>query len=233
MNVLIVHAHHEPRSFNAAMTAQACETLGASGHDVVVSDLYAMRFDPVSGRHNFTTVKDPNFLRQQDEEAYASAHDGFAADVQAEMDKLLACDVLILQFPLWWFGLPAILKGWVDRVFAEGRVFGNGRMYERGVFAGKRALCALTTGGRGPLYADGGLHGSLEQNLYPIHHGVLAFTGFSVVRPFVAHAPHRMSEAERAERLAAYAAYLRRLDAQPLVDFAAGQGRHASPLVEA
>jgi NAD(P)H dehydrogenase (quinone) len=221
VNVFIVHAHHEPQSFNAAMTRQAQHALGQAGHEVVVSDLYGMGFDPVSDRRNFTTVKDAAFLRQQDEEAWASEHDGFAADVQAEMDKLFWCDTLILQFPLWWFGLPAVLKGWVDRVFAEGRVFGNGRMYERGVFAGKRALCALTTGGRGPLYAEDGLHGSLAQNLYPVHHGILAFTGFSVLAPFVAHAPHRMSDDERAAELAAYAAYLRDLDAQPRVAFRA------------
>ncbi len=221
MKVFIVHAHHEPRSFNAAMTRQAQHTLAQAGHQVVVSDLHAMGFDPVSDRRNFTTVRDPAFLRQQDEEAYASAHDGFAPDIQAEMDKLFACDVLILQFPLWWFGLPAMLKGWVDRVFAEGRVFGNGRMYERGVFAGKRAMCAVTTGGREPLYAEDGLHGSLERNPYPVHHGMLAFTGFSVVRPFAVHAPHRMTDEERETHLGAYGQRLLALENAPLIRFPA------------
>lgn len=204
MRVFIVHAHHEPQSFNAALTAQAREALLAAGHEVVVSDLYAMGFDPVSGRRNFTTVKDPAFLRQQDEEAYASEHDGFAPDIQAEMDKLFWCDALILQFPLWWFGLPAILKGWVDRVFAEGRVFGGGRMYARGVFRGKRAMCSVTTGGKAPMYAEDGPHGSIERNLYSVHHGVLGFTGFSVDEPFVAHAPHRMTAEERDQALLEY-----------------------------
>jgi NAD(P)H dehydrogenase (quinone) len=230
VNVFVVHAHHEPQSFNAAMTRQARETLTAAGHQVVVSDLYAMGFDPVSDRRNFTTVRDAAFLRQQDEEAYASEHDGFAPDVQSEMDKLFACDVLILQFPLWWFGLPAILKGWVDRVFAEGRAFGGGRMYERGVFAGKRAMCAVTTGGRAPLFADDGPHGSLERNLYPVHHGILAFTGFSVVRPFAVHAPHRMSEDERTAHLAAYRDRLLSLQTAPQVRFGA---EHPEPCAAA
>src|SRR5262245_58457416 len=127
MRIFIVHAHHEPTSFNGAMTREATVSLPAAGHEVVVSDLYAIGFDPVSDRRNFLTVKAPERLKQQDEEAYASERDGFAADIQAEMDKLVWCDVLILQFPLWWLGLPAILKGWVDRVFAVGRAYGVGK----------------------------------------------------------------------------------------------------------
>lgn len=73
------------------------------------------------------------------------------------MDKLFWCDALILQFPLWWFGLPAILKGWVDRVFASGRrIYGGGKWYDRGVFAGKRAMCSVTIGGPPPIYSDRG-----------------------------------------------------------------------------
>ena len=116
MRVFIVHAHHEPGSFNGALTREACAALAAAGDEVVVSDLYAMGFDPVSDRRNFTTVRDPRRLKQQDEESHASANGGFVAELQAEMDKVAWCDALVLQFPLWWLGLPAILKGWVDRV---------------------------------------------------------------------------------------------------------------------
>jgi len=115
MRVFIVDAHPEPQSFNSAMTREATHALRAAGHDVDISDLYAMGFNPVSDRRNFVTVHNPEYYRQQSEEAYAAAHEGFAPDIQAEMDKLFRCDVLILQFPLWWFGLPAILKGWIDR----------------------------------------------------------------------------------------------------------------------
>jgi NAD(P)H dehydrogenase (quinone) len=57
------------------------------------------------------------------------------------MDKLFWCDALILQFSLWWLGMPAILKGWVDRVLAAGgRVYGGGLWRDRGVFVAKRAM---------------------------------------------------------------------------------------------
>ncbi len=205
MRVFIVHAHHEPESFNGALTRAALSALSSAGHEVRVSDLHAMRFDPVSDRRNFVTVKDAGRLRQQAEEAYAAEHDGFAPDIQAEMDKLFWCDVLILQFPLWWFGLPAILKGWVDRVFASGgRIYGGGKWYDRGVFAGKRAMCSVTVGGAAPIYSEHGLNGPLEAIMFPIQHGILYFTGFSVIEPFIVHAPARLSDAERRMYLARY-----------------------------
>src|SRR5690349_18535419 len=198
MKVFIVHAHPEPMSFNGAMTRAATSALRGAGHEVAVSDLYAMAFDPVSGRHNFTTVSDPKVYRQQTEEAHAAAHDGFAAELQHEMDKLFWCDALILQFPLWWFGLPAILKGWIDRVFASsGRIYGGGKWYDRGVFVGKRAMCSVTIGGEEPFYSERGLNGPISEILFPINHGTLYFTGFTVIEPFVVHAPARKTEDER------------------------------------
>jgi NAD(P)H dehydrogenase (quinone) len=156
MRVFIVHAHPEPKSFNGAMTQQATE----AGHEVAISDLYAMGFNAVSDRRNFTTTHDPHYYRQESEESYAVAHDGFSSDIQAEMDKLFWCDALILQFPLWWFGLPAILKGWVDRVFASGgKVYGGGKWFDRGVLVGKRAMCSITIGGQSPMYSAHGLSG--------------------------------------------------------------------------
>jgi NAD(P)H dehydrogenase (quinone) len=204
MKVFIVHAHHEPASFNGALTVAGCEALRSTGHEVQVSDLYGMNFDPVSDRRNFRSVADALRLKQQVEEAHASANDGFAADLQLEMDKLAWCDALVLQFPLWWLGMPAIMKGWIDRVFALGRAYGGGRYYSRGVFAGKRAMCSVTIGGSSVMYSNRGAYGPIEAALFPIHHGILAFTGFTVIEPFLTFAPSRASEEERRAVLNAY-----------------------------
>ncbi len=136
-----------------------------------------MGFDPVSGRSNFLTMASSERLDQQAEEAHASLHNGYAPVLQAEMDKVSWCDVLIFQFPIWWLGLPAILKGWVDRVFAVGRAYGGGRYFGRGVFAGKRAMCSVTVGGTLEVYCDGGVYGAIENILFPIHRGIFGFTG--------------------------------------------------------
>jgi NAD(P)H dehydrogenase (quinone) len=220
MRVFIVHAHPEPKSFNGAMTRAATTALAEAGHEVIVSDLCAMGFDPVSGRRNFLTVKDPDTFRQQAEEAYAVEREGFAPEIKAEQDKLLWCDALIFQFPLWWFGLPAILKGWVDRVFASGgRTYGGGKWYDRGVFVGKRAMCAVTIGGPPPMYSAHGLNGPIDSILFPVNHGVFYFTGFTVIEPFLVHAPARLGEAERAAHLARYRGRVLDLAAAPTIAY--------------
>jgi NAD(P)H dehydrogenase (quinone) len=220
MRVFIVHAHPEPKSFNGALTRAAAEALTSSGHEVVVSDLYAMGFTPVSDRRNFTSIHDPDYYRQQSEEAHAVAHDGLAGDIKAELDKLDWCDALIFQFPLWWFGLPAILKGWVDRVFVSGgRVYGGGKWYDNGVFAGKRAMCSVTIGGPATMYSEHGLNGPIGSILFPVNHGMLYFVGFTVIEPFLVHAPARLAPEARAEHLTRYRARVLGLATAPVLNY--------------
>lgn len=217
MRIFIVHAHHEPTSFNSAMTRAAVEILERNGDEVVVSDLYAMGFDPVSDRRNFITAANPDRLRQQDEEAHASATNGYAPALQAEMDKLVWCDVLIFQFPIWWLGLPAIMKGWIDRVFAVGRAYGGGRWFDGGVLAGKRAMLSLTVGGPEPVYTANGVYGPMETILHPIHRGILQFTGLTVIEPFVVYGPNRISVEERQAYIERYRKRLLNLGRAPIV----------------
>lgn len=162
LNVLILYAHPEPGSFNAAMKTVAVETLGNAGHEVVVSDLYTMRFNPMVGASDFEGERaDPAFLSIAAEQTRAHETGTFAADIVAEQDKLRRADLLILQFPVWWFGMPAILKGWADRVFARGFAYAAGRKYDTGVFRGKTAMIAATTGTSVDTYAPDGIDGDI------------------------------------------------------------------------
>ena len=213
--VLIVHAHPEPHSFNAAMTRTAAEALRAGGAEVVISDLYALGFDPVSDRRNFVTMANPARLDLQAEEALASREGGFVRELQAEMEKLAWCDLLILQFPLWWLGPPAILKGWIDRVFAIGQAYGGGRWFDGGMMRSKRAMCSVTIGGPEASYSDLGVYGPIEAVLHPLHRGVLGFCGFEVIAPFLVFAPGRMNEEGRRQALSDYSARIERLETAP------------------
>ena len=218
MNIFIINAHAEPKSFNGAMFRAAHETMSAAGHSVQVSDLYAMKFDPVSDRRNFTTVKDAEYFKQQIEEMHATEAGGFAPDVEAELRKAERCDLMIWQFPLWWFGLPAILKGWVDRVFAMGRTYGGDRFYENGVFKGKRAMLSVTTGGPADAYLAGGFNGDIHAILRPIHRGMLRFTGWEVLAPNIVYGPVRLSEDERLASLNAWAARLHAVEEEKPIE---------------
>jgi NAD(P)H dehydrogenase (quinone) len=201
---LLVLAHPEPKSFNAALFHRAIETLTSAGQEVATSDLYAMEFNPVSDRHNFTKNFNADYLRLQVEEGHASETGGFAADIETEICKIEAADLIILHFPLWWFSMPAILKGWVDRVFAFGRTYGSGRMYEKGVFQGKRAMLTFTTGGPQSIYVPGGFNGDIDTIIRPIERGILQFLGFDVLPAQIVFSPAQMSMDEREAALAAY-----------------------------
>lgn len=204
MHVLIVYAHNEPASFNAAMKDLAVTTLTGAGHQVVVSDLYAQGFNPVAGPLDFTGRGDSSRFDLGTEQAHAAKTRGFAPDVQAEIDKLLAAELLILQFPFWWYSVPAILKGWIDRVFAFGVAYDFGRTWDRGVFTGRRAMLSFTTSAPPTSSLPDGRNGDLERTLWPLHAGVLALCGYSVLPPFIAHAVRWVDDATRRATLDAY-----------------------------
>jgi len=218
MKVFIVFAHAEPRSFNGALFQTAQKTLRAADHTVTVSDLYAMKFDPVSDRRNFTTVKDKDFFKQQVEEMHATEVQGFAADVEAELCKLEECDLMIWQFPLWWFGLPGVLKGWVDRIFVMGRTYGGEHFYENGVFKGRRALLSLTTGGPEQVYEKGGWTGDINAVLRPIQRGMFRFVGFDVLAPNIIYAPVQLTAGQRQAALDAWMERLRGIENEGPID---------------
>ncbi len=218
MKIFIVYWHPEPKSFNGAMFHTASETFREAGHEVKQSDLQAMQFDPVSSRKTFTTVKDADYFKPQLEEMHATEMNGFVADIEAEIQKIEWCDLMIWQFPLWWFGLPAALKGWVDRVFAMGRTYGGGRVYDTGVFKGKRALLSLTTGGPEVTYLADGNNGDIAGILRPIHRGMLEFVGFEVLAPQIVYGPTRMSNEERAAQLTRYADRLRHISEETPIE---------------
>jgi NAD(P)H dehydrogenase (quinone) len=201
--VLIVYAHPEHRSFNGAMLQTAEGTFDSIGAEVRVSDLYAMRFDPVvraSDFKDFGADRLDYFAEQK--RAYMAGT--LADDIVAEIQKIAWCDLLILQFPVYWFSVPAILKGWIDRVFVPGFAFGSGKWYDRGGLTGKRAMLAMTMAAYPEMMAPDGLNGLLDVNLWPIQNGVLAFCGFEVLAPFVANSVTYSDDAARASILSEY-----------------------------
>ncbi len=220
MNVLLVFAHPEPRSFNGALRDAARDTLQGLGHAVETSDLYAMRFFPAVSESDFTCERaNPEVFNAGAEQQHAHEQQAFAAEIALEQQKVSRADLVILQFPMWWFGMPAILKGWVDRVFARGFAYLRGRMYDTGMLAGRRAMLSLTTGNPGSLYAPDGVNGDIEHILWPIHNGIFRYAGFEVLPPYIAYAPGIASPEQREAMLEAYRAHLRTLDDRPPLYF--------------
>jgi NAD(P)H dehydrogenase (quinone) len=165
VHALWVLAHPNPHSLNARLCQVGTDALRAAGWAVEVSDLYATGWDPV-------LVKEGG------------------PDVEAEQQKLLQADLVVLQFPLWWYGMPAMLKGWIDRVFEAGFAYdvldpdtGRARKYGDGGLVGKQALAVVTAGDRPGSLEPRGISGSIEDVLWPLLHGTFWYAGMAAFRP--------------------------------------------------
>ncbi len=108
MRALVIYCHPSEGSFNSAVRDLVLSKLRAAGAELRLTDLYARSFAPVLSCAEWR------------------AYQAFAADtgpVQADVDDLLWCDTLVFVYPTWWYGLPAILKGWLDRAMVPGIAF--------------------------------------------------------------------------------------------------------------
>ena len=198
---LLVHAHPEPASFSSAQAAVAARSLTAAGGTVDVVDLHADPWQPVLGPDEFPAVSTP--FKPQAEQMRAFSDGTLDPVVRDHLDRLLAADLLVLSFPMWWFSMPAVLKGWIDRVFVMGGLFGGDHgLFDRAALAGRDAVLLVTTGGPRESFADGGAFGPMDDFLFHIHRGMLEFVGYRVLEPVVTYGPAHLDVPGRESALA-------------------------------
>ena len=127
---LVVFAHPNAQSFNTRLCHAYVEELERRGHTVVWRDLYALKFDPVLTMDDFDGVRT------------GSA----PPDVRIEQEHVAWADVITFISPIWWIGWPAMLKGYVDRVFSLGFAYRYTPGGVEGCLAGKRAVIVTSSG---------------------------------------------------------------------------------------
>ncbi|XP_040287901.1 ribosyldihydronicotinamide dehydrogenase [quinone] isoform X1 [Bufo bufo] len=182
-NVLIVYAHQEPKSMNGSLKNTAVDVLSKMGCRVTISDLYAMNFNAAATRSDITgDLCNPQHFSYGVETMEAFKNGCLCDDILKEQNKIHDADLVIFQFPLYWFSLPAIMKGWIDRCFVQGFAFDTPG-YETGLLKGKRALLSFTTGGTEHMFSKEGISGNIRYLLWPIQHGIMHFCGFEVLAP--------------------------------------------------
>ncbi|XP_040265516.1 NAD(P)H dehydrogenase [quinone] 1-like isoform X2 [Bufo bufo] len=192
---LIVLAHQERTSFNYAMMEAAQAALKKKGWTVLVSDLYEMKFNAILSRDDITgSPQDPSKFKYGAEALAAWKEGRLSKDIMEEQKKVEKADLVIFQFPLYWFGMPVIMKGWVERVFCMGFAYSFQTMYSEGPFKNKKAILSFTAGCPESMTTPRGLNGDINVILWPIQNGILNFCGFQVLEPqisyAVAHMPH-------------------------------------------
>lgn len=138
MRSLVIYAHLNPFSFNHAIKEEVVRLLKEMEHEVKVSDLYEMDFKAV--------------LKPEDLNLMYSG--SVAADVKVEQEKITWAERLILVYPIWWTGFPAILKGYIDRVFSYGFAYSFDEKGRIQLLKSKRALLISTHGQSEMIYHD-------------------------------------------------------------------------------
>lgn len=226
MNALIILAHPESSSFNAHWANVTARELEAQRIRVLWSDLYKDDFDPVERGGHFKYRATLQKFDAQREQRHAYETGNLPSDVAAEIDKISQADVVVFHFPLWWFGAPAILKGWMDRVFVYGGMYTSSQRYDQGVCRGKKALFCVTTGASAKACSHKGYEGETQLILWPTMFP-LRYLGFTVLQPFIINGVHsnRQGEAQEAyqrflnAQLEGYRELLASLDAAPVISY--------------
>ena len=153
---------------------------------MTVANLYGETFDPCEAPRHYADRRDPTCFDAQREQRHHWERGTLAPEIAHHVGLLKQADALILQFPLWWFGAPAILKGWMDRVFVYGGLYSSRQRHDRGVLQGRRALLSVTTGSSAAACAPDGREGDTRLLLWPIMYA-LRYVGFDVLEPHLIH----------------------------------------------
>jgi NAD(P)H dehydrogenase (quinone) len=162
MKCLVVYSHPNPKSFNHAILEVVTETMKSKGHEVVVRDLYAVGFDPVLKGSDFEDIQSGNL----------------AQDIMTEQKHIAWADVVTVIHPIWWTGLPAMYKGYIDRVFCYGFAYSfdaNGLVPH---LKGKKILIINTQGTPEAAYDASGMFDALKMTSDT---GIYKFCGLEVI----------------------------------------------------
>ncbi|HPB67836.1 MAG TPA: NAD(P)H-dependent oxidoreductase [Candidatus Omnitrophota bacterium] len=161
MKFLIVYGHPYPRSFNHAIMETFRDRVKENGQEVVVRDLYAIRFDPV--------------LKEEELEGFKK--NVYPEDVRREQDYVRWADTLVIISPVWWGGLTSITRGYFDRVFSLNFAYRETAAGPQGLLNGKRGYLINTIGAPVPVYEQAGLIGSMKKTI-----GDIVFDFCSITR---------------------------------------------------
>lgn len=203
-----VYTHPRRDSLNRHLLRAGSSALSEQWQ-VTVSDLYSDGFDPALGERDLGSLSDvAGNVSELAGEAYARGE--VEPEVRREQERLASAELLVLQFPLWWYGPPAMFKGWLDRVlqtgFAQGEVDDTGqpRRYGEGRLMGRKALIIVTAGDDQRTLGPRGVSGDLDSLLFPLTHGALWYVGIEALDLHVVYDADSLDLAKRereAERL--------------------------------
>jgi len=206
--VLVVFAHPNSKSFCGALRDITVQKLTAAGYKVIESDLYQMGFNPVFNLRDVgEDLPNKDISMSNDQKKVVEEH-RVKADAQAELDKLNSASYIIFIAPTWWGTVPAILKGWFDRVLLKGAAFDvPDGIFDQGLLKGKKCMLVTTTGWPKEFFEKKGKMAggqTIEENYWHIIEGVFAFCGMETLPLFVGYAMDSVDNELRKKTLTDY-----------------------------
>ena len=199
MKVHLVVAHPEKTSFNLALHQVAISTFKNRDINTSVSNLYTEEFVAIAGHTDVLDFPEDENFNLAKAQRWAQKNNSFVEDIKTEQQKLLSSDMLILQFPLWWWSYPAILKGWLDRVLSSGFAYGDGAELGR-----KKVMYSITTGGANNQEELD----YYQQKIAGLYQDVFGFIGWQIMPAFIAHGVQQNTQQERTIILKNYEKHL-------------------------
>mmetsp|Transcript_38525 Transcript_38525/g.43743 ORF Transcript_38525/g.43743 Transcript_38525/m.43743 type:complete len:222 (+) Transcript_38525:144-809(+) len=192
--VLIIISHpNTENSFNHRLALESQKTLTQGGCEVRVTDLYKLGFHGAGGPVDFTQLSNKENFDYPIEQKNAAENDKFSQQVQKQIDHVKWADVLFFQFPVWWFNVPGILKGWLDRILAYKVFYGGDKS-----LAGKKWISSVTTEGTDEHYSEGGLfQTTVEQVLQPFNKLTPKFIGAEVLPMHVSYGVNTATDEQK------------------------------------
>jgi len=203
MKAHIVFTHPNLQSFNDQMRNIAIQTLEEMGWTVSVSDLHQMKFKAAADEEDFTSLSNEGFFDLQKEQSMALQNQSFSEDIKREHQLLHEADLIIFQFPLWWESMPALMKGYIDRVFSMGWAYGGGK-----ALAGKSVLVSTTTGAPDFVWIPEN-RWTIKDTFKHLFVGTFKLCGMQSLEPFIAYSAKRMSEEDKNLTFEKYKQYLK------------------------
>lgn len=191
MKAHIVFAHPNLQSYNGQLRNTAIQILEAFGWFVSVSDLYQIKFKASADEDDFTELYNTDFFDLQTEQQSATQRQTYSADILKEQKLLSEADLIIFQFPLWWYSMPALLKGYIDRVFSYGWAYGGGQ-----ALVGKKILVSMTTGAPDFAWTEE-KRGTIKDIFKHLFIGTFGLCGIQPLEPFIVYGAKRQTEQDK------------------------------------
>lgn len=182
MKAVIIYAHPNPVSFVAALVTVVEEELLNKGAEVRVKDLYGMNWNPVLGEEDFRGFHTGNITE----------------DIAQEQADIAWADLVVMVAPVWWYSVPAMLKGYIDRVFSLGFAYKYTSNGPQGLLTGKKGLLITTSGADEQTAKVTGMLDAIENSLVK---GLFGFSGFAQFQYKNLFAVPTVSDSDRKQML--------------------------------